>query len=370
MKSFIEEALAKTGATATPDPRQFSDEVVDEELREMLEKMKINVKIVGVGGGGCNTVTRLSEEGIYGAESVAMNTDAQHLLITKSQRKILLGKRITKGLGAGALPEVGEEAARESEDELKKLFDGAHLVFITCGLGGGTGTGAIPMVSKIAKELGALVVAFVTLPFRGEGMVRMENAEAGLEKLKRSADAVVVIPNDKLLDVVPRLPLNTAFKVIDEILAHAIKGTTEMITKPGLVNLDYNDLKTVLKDSGLALMGMGESANVGDARALEAITKALHSPFLDVGIDGARGAMIHVEGGEDMTLAEAEKIAEEVQARASPTARIIWGARVNPEMEHVLRATVIATGVEEKKFREVVKGKKVAKAPPGIETVR
>ncbi|MEM3493458.1 MAG: cell division protein FtsZ, partial [Thermoplasmata archaeon] len=319
---------------------------------------------------GCNTITRLYEEGIYGAESIAMNTDAQHLLITKSQRKVLLGRRITKGLGAGALPEVGEEAARESEEELKKLFDGTHLVFITCGLGGGTGTGAIPIVSKIAKDLGALVVAFVTLPFHGEGMVRMENAEAGLEKLKRSADAVVVIPNDKLLEIVPRLPLNTAFKVIDEILAHAIKGTTEMITKPGLVNLDYNDLKTVLKDSGLALMGMGESANVGDARALEAITKALNSPFLDVGIDGAKGAMIHVEGGEDMTLVEAEKIAEEVQARASPTARIIWGARVNPEMEHLLRATVIATGVEEKKFKEVVKGKKVVKGPPGIEIVR
>ncbi len=258
MNSMLEDVLAREGSAPA-----FEDSRVDAELEEMLSKMRTNIKIIGLGGGGCNTIGRVYNEGIVGAELYACNTDAQHLLHIASPKKVLLGRRITKGLGAGALPQIGEEAAREAEEELRAIVQGADIVFVTCGLGGGTGTGSCGYVARLAKEMGALTIAVVTLPFRGEGKLRMESAEWGLERLRDAADTVITIPNDKLLDLVPRQSLNLAFKFADEVLMRSIKGLTEIITKPGLVNLDFNDVKTIMKGGGVAMIGLGESQAVG-----------------------------------------------------------------------------------------------------------
>jgi len=328
------------GVPKTEDTR------VDAELEEMLTKLRTNVKIVGIGGGGSNTIARIFSEGVVGAELFAANTDAQHLLAIRTPKKILLGRRTTRGLGAGALPQVGEEAAREAEEELRGALNGADLVFVTCGLGGGTGTGGSGYVARIAKEMGALTVSVVTMPFRGEGRLRMEAAEWGLDRLREASDTVITIPNDKLLDLVPRLSLQAAFKFADEVLMRAIKGLTELITKPGLVNLDFNDVKTIMKGGGVAMIGLGESQAVGDQRAQEAIEEAINSPLLEVDISGATGILVNVTGGSDMTIGEAEKVAEVVQTRVSQNARIIWGASVDPGLEHTMRVLLVATGVK------------------------
>ena len=358
MKSLVEEALARdSGATASlaasylpPQPTEPSGDATDAELMDLLQKLRTNVKIVGCGGGGCNTITRIYEEGIAGAELYAANTDAQHLLTIRAPHKILLGRRTTRGLGAGALPQVGESAAREAEEELKAILADANLVFVTAGMGGGTGTGSAQVVTQIAKDLGALAVAVVTIPFKGEGKNRMENAEWGLERLRNVADTVIVVPNDRLLELVPRLPLNAAFKVADEVLMRAIKGITELITKPGLVNLDFNDVKTIMKGAGVAMIGLGESDAHAEDRALEAIENALNSPLLQADISQANGVLVNVVGGLDMTIADAQKVAEEVQKRVSPSARIIWGAAIDPALEHKIRVMVIVAGVQSKQI--------------------
>jgi cell division protein FtsZ len=318
----------------------------DEELQKILIGLKTNIKIIGCGGGGCNTVNRLAETGVIGAELIAANTDAQHLLIIKAHRKLILGRRVTRGLGAGAIPQVGEEAAREAEDELKALIAGADIVFVTCGLGGGTGTGASPFVAQLAKESGALTVAICTYPFKAEGLVRAENAEWGLERLRNVADTVIVIPNDKLLELVPKLALNSAFKVADEVLVRAIKGITEVVTKPGLVNLDFNDIKTVMKSGGVAMIGLGEGED--DDRAMTAVNQAINSPLIDVDISNATAALVNVTGGLDMTIREAEEVAEVIQQKINPNARIIWGAAVDETLEDTIRVMVIITGVKSK----------------------
>jgi len=258
MKSLVSDVLSRVGEMNEETPPYGEYSAADEELEKILSSLKTNIKIVGCGGGGSNTIDRLVEAGIVGADLYAANTDAQHLLTVKSPNKILLGRRSTRGLGAGALPQVGEEATREAEEELRNILAGSDIVFITAGLGGGTGTGSAPIVAQLAKELGALTVAICTSPFRAEGTIRMENAEWGLERLRSMADTVIVIPNDKLLELVPRLSLTAAFKVADEILMRGIKGITELITKPGLVNLDFNDLKTIMKGGGVAMIGLGE----------------------------------------------------------------------------------------------------------------
>lgn len=316
----------------------------DEELLELLKKLRTVIKVVGCGGAGSNTINRIMEEGIKDVELIAANTDAQHLLSIKAMKKVLLGRRVTRGLGAGSLPQVGEEAARESEEELRNLLQGSDIVFVTAGMGGGTGTGSAPIVAQIAKELGALVIAIVTLPFSAEGRVRMENALWGLERLKKSADTVITIPNDKLLEVVPRLPLNMAFKVADEILMRAIKGIAEMITKPGLVNLDYNDLKTIMKGAGVAVIGLGESDS--ENRAEEATMMALKSPLIEADISEANGALINVAGGENMTISEAEKVAQIIHDSIRKDARIIWGASVDPALGNTMRVMLVITGVK------------------------
>jgi len=345
------------------------DTRVDAELEAMLTKLRTNVKIVGVGGGGSNTIARIFSEGVVGAELYAANTDAQHLLAIRSPKKILLGRRVTRGLGAGALPQIGEEAAREADEELRAVLTGADIVFVTCGLGGGTGTGGSGYIARMAKEMGALTIGVVTMPFRGEGRLRMEAAEWGLDRLREAADTVITIPNDKLLDLVPRLALQAAFKFADEVLMRAIKGLTELITKPGLVNLDFNDVKTIMKGGGVAMIGLGESQAVGDQRALEAIEEAINSPLLEVDISGATGVLVNVTGGSDMTIGEAEKVAEVVQTRVSQNARIIWGASVDPGLEHTMRVLLVATGVKSTQILGKKTGHEVA-TKGGVDLVR
>jgi cell division protein FtsZ len=317
---------------------------VDAELEAFLSVQKATIKVIGAGGGGNNTINRIAEVGIKGAETIAINTDAQDLLYTTAEKKILIGRDITKGLGAGANPKVGEEAAREQEQELKKALDGADMVFITCGLGGGTGTGSAPVIAEIAKKMEALTVGVVTIPFAMEGQTRYENAILGLEKLEQVVDTLIVIPNDKLLDLAPDLPLHTAFKVADEILTNAVKGIAELVTKAGLVNLDFADIKTVMKGGGVALIGVGESDS--ENRAVEAVEKAINNPLLDVDITGANGALVNVAGGEDMTLEEARKVVETISERLSENARIIWGAQIYKDLQKTIRTMLIVTGVK------------------------
>src|SRR2546427_11244930 len=289
MISMLEAVLAREGSA-----RAVEDSRVDAELEEMLSKVRTNIKIIGLGGGGCNTIARVYGEGIVGARLFACTTDAHPLLHITSPKKVVLRRRITKGLGAGALPQIGEEAASEAEEELRAIVQGADIVFVTCGLGGGTGTGSCGYVARLAKEMGALTIAGVTLPFRGEGKLRMESAEWGLERLRDAADTGIPIPNDKLLDLVPRQALNPAFKFADEVLMPSIKGLTELIAKPGLVNVDVIDVKTIMKGGGVAMIGLGESQAVGDNRAVEAIEEAINSPLLEVDVSTAHGVLINV----------------------------------------------------------------------------
>lgn len=349
MKSIISEALTRHEEAKKVEAQQDKTPVTspdDDVIRQLAESLKVSIKIVGCGGGGCNTINRCVEEGISGAEMCAINTDAKHLLAIKSPRKILIGQRTTRGLGAGARPEIGEEAARESENELKQFLAGANIVFVTAGMGGGTGTGSAHYVAKIAKEMGALVLGVVTLPFSSEGTVRMEQAKDGLERLRRVCDTTIVISNDKLLELVPRLPLDAAFKVADEILMTAIKGITEILTKPGLVNLDYADLLTVMKDGGVALIGLGESEKTTD-RVTEAVEMALTSPLLgNIDLSQAQGALVRITGGSSMSVSEAQKASELVNSKVSKRARIIWGASIDPTLGDKIQVLLIITGAK------------------------
>ena len=302
----------------------------DAELLKFIEQSKPKIYVVGAGGSGCNTMARMHEVRIEGVKLIAMNTDVQHLVKMRADKKILLGKKTTRGMGAGSNPSVGEAAAKETVEEIKASIADAMMVFITCGMGGGTGTGSAHIIAEQAKSIGALTIAVVTLPFTSEGKIRMQNAIEGLDKLRKHADTVIVIPNDKLLSIVPDLPLNTAFKVSDEVLAGAVKGIAELVTKAGLVNLDFADLRTILTSAGCAVVGIGEASVEAkpDQRALIAVDTAMNSPLLDVDISTANRALINVIGGEDMTLKEAELIVSEVSKRIDPSSHIIWGARI------------------------------------------
>jgi len=319
-------------------------QTIDAELEQLLARQRATIKVVGCGGGGNNTVNRMSEVGIVGVETIAINTDAQDLLYTTANKKILIGRELTKGLGAGSEPRLGEEAAKENEAEIKKALANCDMVFVTCGLGGGTGTGSAPVVCEIAKKMGALTVGVVTMPFSMEGHRRYENAVVGLEKMEQMADTLIVIPNDKLLELAPELPLHTAFKVADEILTNAVKGIAELVTKAGLVNLDFADIRAVMKGGGVALIGVGESDT--ENRAVEAVEKAISNPLLDVDISGANGALINVIGGEDMTLDEARKVVETITEKLDEDARVIWGAQIYKDMDKTIRTMLIVTGVK------------------------
>ncbi|MEM2250961.1 MAG: cell division protein FtsZ [Candidatus Hadarchaeales archaeon] len=317
--------------------------VTQEELEEILREARAKILVVGCGGAGCNTISRIAKVGIEGAETIAINTDAQDLLYTVADRKILIGRETTRGLGAGNDPDKGEAAAREEEDVIKDHLYGADLVFVTCGLGGGTGTGSIPVVAEIAKNLGALTVGVVTLPFTVEGTRRMKNARRGLEKLKQVADSIIIIPNDKLLQLAPNISLISAFELADKILMNSIKGITELITKPGLVNLDFADVRAVMKDSGIAAIGIGESDTAN--RAEDAANEALNSPLLDVDVTGAKGALVNVSGGPDLSVAEAERVVSKVSEVVDPEGQVIWGAQIDENLKKTLKVMVVLTGV-------------------------
>ncbi len=347
MESLVDEALSDENEVKKND---YQDAETDEELKEVLQSLKTNIYIVGLGGAGCNTINRVSEEGIHGAKMIAGNTDAQDLLTVRANRKVLMGRNLTKGLGAGAKPQIGEKAAKEAKEKYEEILGDADITFLTCGLGGGTGTGSVAPVAEIAKDAGSLTIAVVTKPFEAEGRSRMKNAKWGLNRIGNIADTVIVIPNDRLLELVPRLPLNKAFKVADEVLMRAIKGMTEIITKPGLVNLDYNDLRTIMQGAGQAMIGMGESSAGGDKRAEEAIEEAINSPLLDVDISGATGVLINVTGPDDMSVHEAEMVAENVEKKAGDGANIIWGCSVDPTLEDTIKVMIVATGVKSKQI--------------------
>lgn len=338
------EEMEGTGDLKLEVEEAKSIDEVDKELQRFLDLQRARVKVFGVGGGGNNTLARMAEIGIKGAELVAVNTDAQDLLYTTASSKILIGKELTFGLGAGGDPKIGQEAAKESEAEIRKKMQGTNLVFITCGLGGGTGTGASPVIAEVARKLGILTIAVVTLPFSIEGNRRWENALLGLERLEDLVDTLIVIPNDKLLELAPDLPLQTAFKVADEILTNAVKGMTELITSPGLVNLDFADIKAVMTNAGVAMIGVGESDSKNRAR--DAIEKAINNPLLDIEIEGASGALVNITGGKDMSLDEAKEIIEYVNGKLGEGSRLIWGADISEDMGNNLRVMLIMTGVK------------------------
>jgi cell division protein FtsZ len=324
-------------------PTKFSSDL-DDELIEIMEQSQAKIFVVGTGGAGNNTVSRLNEIGIEGAETITLNTDAQDLFYSKASKKLLFGKNTCNGLGAGGDPDVGEKCAEESEDEIRNELERSDMVFVTCGLGGGTGTGSAPVISKLAKKAGALTVAVATMPFSAEGIKRRENAEKGLEKLKNSADTVIIILNDKLLELAPNLPLNKAFVVSDEILGRAVKGIIELITKKSLVNLDFADIKTIMQGTGMAMIGMGESES-GD-RALESVHEALNSPLLNLDISDAKGALINISGSSDLTLHESEKIVQVVADKLDPEANIIWGVQIDESLQNMVRTTIVVSGVK------------------------
>jgi cell division protein FtsZ len=303
------------------------------------------IKVIGIGGAGGAAINRMVDAGIEGVDFIAINTDAQALHHSKANKKIHIGKEATRGLGAGADPSVGEVAARESMDEIKKAIEGADMVFITIGAGGGTGSGAGHVVAEAAKELESLVIGFATKPFAFEGEKRRKNADLAIEKLRDSVDTLIVIPNDRLLQTIDRdTPLMEAFKVADDVLRQGVQGISDLITVHGLINLDFADVKAVMTDAGSALMGIGRAS--GDDRAVDAAKQAIESPLLEVSIDGARGILFNVIGGNDLTMHEINAAAETITTAADPEANIIFGATINPDLEGEVIITVVATGFD------------------------
>ncbi len=303
------------------------------------------IKVVGVGGGGCNAVQRMIMEGVQGVEFISVNTDAQALLLSNATTRVRIGDKLTRGLGSGGDPDTGRKAAEESSDELYEVLKGADMVFVTAGIGGGTGTGASPVVSQIAREVGALTIGVVTRPFTFEGSRRIQTAESGIENLKEQVDTLIVIPNDRLLQIVDkRASLQDAFGVADDVLRQGIQGISELITVPGLINLDFADVRAIMSEGGAALMAIGRGT--GEDRARMAAEQAISSQLLDITIDGARGILFNVTGGSDLTLFEVNQAAAIIKETAHPDVNMIFGAVIEPDMGDELRVTVIATGFE------------------------
>ena len=304
------------------------------------------IRVIGVGGGGVNAVNRMIAEGMRGVEFIAVNTDAQALMLAQSPKRVRIGDKLTRGLGAGSNPDIGEKAAEESSDDLYEALKGSDMVFITAGMGGGTGTGASPIVARVAREVGALTIGVVTRPFTFEGGKRSKSAEAGIAKLKEHVDTLIVIPNDRLLEIVDkRANLQQAFRVADDVLRQGIQGISELITVPGLINLDFADVKTIMSEGGAALMAVGTAT--GENRAVEAAQQAISSKLLDVTIDGARGILFNVTGGPSMTLYEVNQAAEIIKSTAHPDVNLIFGAVIDENMKDEIRITVIATGFDQ-----------------------
>jgi cell division protein FtsZ len=303
------------------------------------------IKVVGVGGGGCNAVNRMIESGIEGVEFIVVNTDAQALQLSKAEMRLQIGEKLTRGLGAGANPEVGKKAAEESRELIHNALQGADMVFVTAGMGGGTGTGAAPIIAEIAKELGALTVGVVTKPFRFEQKRRMQQAELGVSNLKEKVDTLIVIPNDRLLEIVDRnTPVLEAFKEADNVLRQGVSGISNLIAVPGLINVDFADVKAIMTERGSALMGIGTAS--GENRATEAAKRAISSPLLETSIDGARGVLMHIAGGMNLSLWEVNEAADIVSSAADVEVNMIFGAHINPDLGDDIVVTVIATGFE------------------------
>lgn len=303
------------------------------------------IKVVGVGGGGTNAVNRMVDAGLRGVEFIAVNTDAQALLMCDADIKIHIGSKLTRGLGAGADPSIGEEAAQESRDELKEALKGADMVFVTAGEGGGTGTGAAPVIAELARELGALTVGVVTKPFSFEGNQRSKSAEGGVKRLKDKVDTLITIPNDRLLQVVEkRTSIVDAFRVADDVLRQGVQGITDLITVPGLINLDFADVRTIMREAGSALMGIGTAS--GENRAAEAAKAAISSPLLEASVEGATGILLNITGGSDLGLFEVNEAAEIISSAADSTANIIFGAVIDEALGDEVRVTVVATGFD------------------------
>ncbi len=347
MHPILEEVLKSSNAgrkaqVGRAAKRNIKNTTSDEEIAAILEEVSARILVVGVGGAGNNAVTRLMDVGVEGAETLAANTDAQDLYFCNSHHKLLLGRDTCGGLGAGNDPDVGEAAAIESYETVKDVVRG-DLVFITAGMGGGTGTGAAAIIAKAARENGALTVAIVCLPFEVEGKTRKRNATRGLNALMEHVDTLIAIPNEKLLEIAPDLSMPEAFMVADEVLVRAVKGIAELISKPGLVNLDFADVRTTMKNGGVSLIALGEGQ--GEERAEEAVYNALRNPLIDVSIDNARNILVNVSGSTDMQLVEAKRVVELVTEQANPGAEVIWGALIMPELEDRIRVTIIASGV-------------------------
>ena len=353
MDSIIRNALGKAGGEMprmqsrleTTSGATFSNvdyyKLAEQEFGFSVKKAKIVV--IGCGGAGQNAVTRLTEMGVEGATTISLNSDAKHLAVGKSDKKILIGKELTRGLGCGGYPEVGKKCAEESRSEIKETIDGCDLAFVIAGMGKGTGTGSIPVACEIAKSMGSIVIAVVTMPFKLEG-ARITKAEDGLASLRQVCDTAIVIENDKLLKYAGNMGIQQAFAVADELIAAMVKGITETITLPSLVNLDYADVRAVMGTGGVAAIGVGESNSSN--RAEDAITKALLNPLLEVDYAGAAGALIHITGGPDMKLDEVNTIGEAVGRNLDPGATVFWGARILPEFEGKVQVIAIITGVK------------------------
>jgi len=321
------------------------------------------IKVIGVGGGGGNAVNRMIENGVEGVEFITVNTDAQALNLSKSEQKLQLGDKLTRGLGAGANPDVGKKAAEESRDQIMNTLKGADMVFITAGMGGGTGTGAAPVIAEIARECGALTVGVVTRPFRFEGPKRSLQAEVGIEALKEKVDTLIVIPNDRLLEIVDKkTPMLEAFRAADNVLREAVQGISDLIAVPGLINLDFADVKTIMTYRGSALMGIGVAT--GENRAAEAARKAIMSPLLETSIEGARGCIINVTGGVNLSLYEVNEAAEIITEASDPELQMIFGAKIDETLKDEIKVTVIATGFEHKSAPQQPVRKPVSQLDP------
>ncbi len=318
---------------------------IQKEFAGNMAESPATIKVIGVGGGGQNAVNRMIADGVVGVEFITMNTDQQALMSSNAPVRVRIGDKVTRGLGAGSNPEQGMKAAEESIDEIESLLRGADMVFITCGMGGGTGTGAAPVVARVAKEVGALTIGVVTRPFSFEGTPRQRSAMQGIERLREHVDTLIVIPNDRLLDIVPKTaPLSQAFRVADDVLRQGVQGISEVITTPGMINLDFADVRTIMSQGGAALMAVGAASGEGRARA--AAEQAITSNLLEVQIDGARGILFNVTGGPDLTLAEVNEAATIIRGAADPDCNVIFGTVIDERMKDAVRITVIATGFE------------------------
>ena len=327
-----------------------------------------SIKVIGVGGAGTNAVNRMIDSGLQGVDFIAINTDKQALTLSKAPTKVQIGDKLTKGLGAGANPEVGKHAAEESREEISNIVKGADLVFVTCGMGGGTGTGAAPVIAELARDMGILTIGVVSKPFMFEGRQRMKNAEAGIERLKANVDTLVVVPNDRLLSVVTKgTSVTEAFRIADDTLRQGIQGISDLIAVPNLINLDFADVRTIMEARGLAHMGIG--VGKGENRMVEAARQAVSSPMLETSIDGARAVLINITGGPDTSIIDINEAAQMITQAADPEANIIFGAGIDENLEDEVRITVIATGFESNPFPTAAKvePEKVAAPEPAAE---